>query len=38
MYILRLMARAPEVQVEEEPRTPIRTAGVTPAAGVRRER
>ncbi|HEX8381316.1 MAG TPA: cytochrome ubiquinol oxidase subunit I, partial [Allosphingosinicella sp.] len=36
LYILRLMAKAPEVGGEEEPRTPIRTAGVTPAAGVRR--
>ncbi|HEX9965451.1 MAG TPA: cytochrome ubiquinol oxidase subunit I [Allosphingosinicella sp.] len=35
-YILRLMAKAPEEAEEAEPKTPIRTAGVTPAAGVRR--
>ncbi len=35
-YILRLMAKAPEEGEEGEPRAPIRTAGVTPAAGVRR--
>ena len=34
MYILRLMARAPGEGEEEEPKTPIRTAGITPAAGV----
>jgi cytochrome d ubiquinol oxidase subunit I len=32
MYILRLMARAPEEGEGEEPTTPIRTAGITPAA------
>jgi hypothetical protein len=36
MYIVRLMAKAPEVGEAEEPRSPIRTAGVTPAAGVGR--
>jgi cytochrome d ubiquinol oxidase subunit I len=36
MYILKLMAKAPEEGEGEEPKTPIRTAGVTPAAGVRR--
>ncbi|HEX8126596.1 MAG TPA: cytochrome ubiquinol oxidase subunit I [Allosphingosinicella sp.] len=36
MYILRLMAKAPEEGEAEEPRSPIRTAGVTPAAGVGR--
>lgn len=36
VYILRLMARAPEEVEGEEPKTPIRTAGVTPAAGARR--
>jgi cytochrome d ubiquinol oxidase subunit I len=35
-YILRLMAKAPEEGEGQEPRTPIRTAGVTPAAGVGR--
>jgi cytochrome d ubiquinol oxidase subunit I len=40
LYILRLMARAPEEGEGDEPKTPIRTAGITPAAGVgeRRER
>jgi cytochrome d ubiquinol oxidase subunit I len=38
MYILRLMAKAPEEGEGEEPKTPIRTAGVTPAAGVGRGR
>jgi cytochrome d ubiquinol oxidase subunit I len=33
-YIIRLMARAPEEG--EEPRSPIRTAGITPAAGMER--
>ena len=36
MYILRLMAKPPEEGEEPEPRSPIRTAGVTPAAGVGR--
>ncbi|HEY0131607.1 MAG TPA: cytochrome ubiquinol oxidase subunit I [Allosphingosinicella sp.] len=36
MYILKLMAKAPEEGEGEEPRTPIRTAGITPAAGERR--
>jgi cytochrome d ubiquinol oxidase subunit I len=36
MYMLRLMAKAPEEGEEAEPKAPIRTAGVTPAAGVRR--
>jgi cytochrome d ubiquinol oxidase subunit I len=35
-YILRLMAKAPEEGEGGEPKTPIRTAGVTPAAGVGR--
>jgi cytochrome d ubiquinol oxidase subunit I len=35
-YILRLMAKAPEEGEGEEPKTPIRTAGITPAAGARR--
>jgi cytochrome d ubiquinol oxidase subunit I len=34
MYLLRLMARAPEAGEDDEPRVPIRTAGITPAAGV----
>jgi cytochrome bd ubiquinol oxidase subunit I len=34
MYILKLMAKAPEEGEEAEPKTPIRTAGITPAAGV----
>jgi cytochrome d ubiquinol oxidase subunit I len=37
-YILRLMAKAPEEGEGEEPKAPIRTAGVTPAAGVGRGR
>ncbi|MEO7178870.1 MAG: cytochrome ubiquinol oxidase subunit I [Allosphingosinicella sp.] len=37
MYILRLMAKAPEEGEESEPTAPIRTAGVTPAAGLGRE-
>jgi cytochrome d ubiquinol oxidase subunit I len=36
LYILRLMAKAPEEGEEEQPKAPIRTAGVTPAAGVGR--
>ncbi|HEX9948414.1 MAG TPA: cytochrome ubiquinol oxidase subunit I [Allosphingosinicella sp.] len=36
LYILRLMAKAPEEGEGGEPKTPIRTAGVTPAAGVGR--
>ncbi|MGA9582695.1 MAG: cytochrome ubiquinol oxidase subunit I [Allosphingosinicella sp.] len=36
MYILRLMAKAPEEGGESEPGTPIRTAGITPAAGMGR--
>ena len=36
LYILKLMAKPPEEGEEEEPRAPIRTAGVTPAAGVGR--
>jgi hypothetical protein len=36
MYILRLMAKPPEEGEGEEPRSPIRTAGVTAAAGVGR--
>jgi cytochrome d ubiquinol oxidase subunit I len=36
MYILKLMAKAPEAGEGSEPRTPIRTAGITPAAGERR--
>jgi cytochrome bd ubiquinol oxidase subunit I len=36
MYILRLMARAPEEGEDGEPKAPIRTAGVTPAAGIGR--
>jgi cytochrome d ubiquinol oxidase subunit I len=36
LYILRLMAKAPEEGEEGEPRAPIRTAGITPAAGERR--
>jgi cytochrome d ubiquinol oxidase subunit I len=36
LYILRLIARAPEEGEADEPRTPIRTAGITPAAGVER--
>ncbi|HYI41182.1 MAG TPA: cytochrome ubiquinol oxidase subunit I [Allosphingosinicella sp.] len=36
MYIVKLMAKAPEEGEEGEPRSPIRTAGVTPAAGVGR--
>jgi cytochrome d ubiquinol oxidase subunit I len=36
LYILRLMAKAPEDGGEGEPNAPIRTAGVTPAAGVGR--
>jgi cytochrome d ubiquinol oxidase subunit I len=36
MYILKLMAKAPEEGEGSEPRTPIRTAGITPAAGERR--
>jgi cytochrome d ubiquinol oxidase subunit I len=38
MYLLRLMARAPAEGEGDEPRTPIRTAGVTPAAGVTERR
>jgi cytochrome d ubiquinol oxidase subunit I len=40
LYLLRLMARAPEEGEGDEPKAPIRTAGITPAAGVaeRRER
>jgi cytochrome d ubiquinol oxidase subunit I len=38
LYILRLMARPPEEGEGDGPRTPIRTAGVTPPAGVRKER
>jgi cytochrome d ubiquinol oxidase subunit I len=37
MYILKLMANAPEEGEGSEPATPIRTAGVTPAAGVGRD-
>jgi cytochrome d ubiquinol oxidase subunit I len=33
-YILRLMAKAPEEGQDGEPQSPIRTAGITPAAGV----
>jgi cytochrome d ubiquinol oxidase subunit I len=36
MYILKLMGKAPEAGEESEPRAPIRTAGITPAAGERR--
>jgi cytochrome d ubiquinol oxidase subunit I len=36
LYILRLMAKAPEEGEGEEPKAPIRTAGITPAAGERR--
>jgi cytochrome d ubiquinol oxidase subunit I len=36
MYILKLMAKAPEEGEEGEPKAPIRTAGVTPAAGMGR--
>jgi cytochrome d ubiquinol oxidase subunit I len=32
LYILRLMARAPGEGEDSEPRAPIRTAGITPAA------
>jgi cytochrome d ubiquinol oxidase subunit I len=35
MYILRLMAKVPD-EGQGEPKTPIRTTGVTPAAGVGR--
>jgi cytochrome d ubiquinol oxidase subunit I len=35
-YILRLMAKPPEEGEEQEPKVPIRTAGVTPAAGIGR--
>jgi cytochrome d ubiquinol oxidase subunit I len=38
LYILRLMARPPEEGAGEEPRTPIRTAGITPAVGVAERR
>jgi cytochrome d ubiquinol oxidase subunit I len=39
LYLLRLMARAPEAgEGGDEPRTPIRTAGITPAAGVAERR
>jgi cytochrome d ubiquinol oxidase subunit I len=38
LYILRLMARPPEEGEEGEPRVPIRTAGITPAAGVAERR
>jgi cytochrome d ubiquinol oxidase subunit I len=34
LYILKLMAHAPEVGEPEQARSPIRTAGVTPAAAV----
>ncbi|HEX8262062.1 MAG TPA: cytochrome ubiquinol oxidase subunit I [Allosphingosinicella sp.] len=37
-YILRLMAKAPEEGEERESSTPIRTAGITPAAGVEKGR
>jgi cytochrome bd ubiquinol oxidase subunit I len=36
LYILRLMAKAPKAGEEKEPTAPIRTAGITPAAGVER--
>jgi cytochrome d ubiquinol oxidase subunit I len=36
LYILRLMARPPEEGEGDEPKTPIRTAGITPAAGAER--
>jgi cytochrome d ubiquinol oxidase subunit I len=36
LYILRLMGRPPEEGEGGEPEAPIRTAGVTPAAGVER--
>jgi cytochrome d ubiquinol oxidase subunit I len=35
-YILKLMATVPEAGEGDEPKNPIRTAGVTPAAGVGR--
>jgi cytochrome bd ubiquinol oxidase subunit I len=38
MYILRLMAKAPEEGEAGEPRIPIRTAGITPAAAVAERR
>jgi cytochrome d ubiquinol oxidase subunit I len=38
LYILRLMATAPEEGGEGEPGTPIRTAGITPAAAVAERR
>jgi cytochrome d ubiquinol oxidase subunit I len=38
MYILRLMARAPEEGEEGEPTAPIRTAGITPAAAAAERR
>jgi cytochrome d ubiquinol oxidase subunit I len=34
MYILRLMAKPPEEDGEDEPSSPIRTAGITPAGAV----
>jgi cytochrome d ubiquinol oxidase subunit I len=34
LYIIRLMAKAPEEGEGDEPETPIRTAGITPAAAV----
>ena len=34
LYILRLMREPPHEGEESEPKTPIRTAGITPAAGV----
>ncbi len=37
VYMVRLMAKAPEEGEQEEPTAPIRTAGVTPAAGMRGE-
>jgi cytochrome d ubiquinol oxidase subunit I len=36
IYLLRLMAGTPADTEEAEPKTPIRTAGITPAAGVGR--
>ena len=36
-YILRLMGRVPQAGADEEPKAPIRTAGITPAPSVERE-
>jgi len=36
-YIVRLMARPPQAGESAEPDAPIRTAGITPAPGLRRD-